>query len=276
MSRFFFGLTFLAEMNNTLIKGLRLLDIMARYSKPIGVSELAVMASMPKSGTHRLLQALVNERYVMRVPPASYVVSIKLWELGSAALWSFDLRRHADALMEALMQSTGESVHLSVLDGREVVYVHKLEGPNPIRAYSQIGSRSHAHCVATGKAMLAFRKMQWLTDIAHDLNAVTPRTITEPKKFLHEMQRVRRAGYAINRGEWRRGVNGLAAPIFEGTGTAIAAIGISGPDTRLRMARLRELATPVCEAAEKLSIGFGEIGPHASMLHAASHWNGLR
>jgi len=202
----------LHAMNNTLIKGLHLLDIMARHGKPVGVSELAVMAGMPKSGAHRLLQALVDELYVVRVPPASYTVSIKLWELGSAALWSFDLRRHADSLMETLMQSTGESVHLSVLDGREVVYVHKVECPNPIRAYSQIGGRSQAHCVATGKAMLAFRNPQWLTEISHDLSAATPHTITEPEKFLQEMQRVRRVGYAINRGEWPPGVNGLAPP----------------------------------------------------------------
>jgi len=266
----------LGAMNNTLIKGLHLLDIMARHGKPIGVSELAQMASMPKSGAHRLLQALVDEHYVVRVPPSSYTVSIKLWELGSAALWSFDLRRHADALMEALMQSTGESVHLSVLDGREVVYVHKVECPNPIRAYSQIGGRSQAHCVATGKAMLAFRNPQWLAEIADDLSAATPRTITEPEGFLHEMQQVRRMGYAINRGEWRPGVNGLAAPIFDGTGAVIAAVGISGPDTRLRPTRLRDLAAAVCEAAEQLSTGLGEFGPHASLLRVTNHWGGLR
>lgn len=265
----------LRAMNNTLIKGLHLLDIMARHGKPIGVSELAVIAGMPKSGAHRLLQALVDERYVVRVPPASYTVSIKLWELGSAALWSFDLRRHADTLMEALMQSTGESVHLSVLDGREVVYVHKVECPNPIRAYSQIGGRAQAHCVATGKAMLAFRNPQWLAEIAHDLSAATPRTITDPDGFQQEMQRVRRAGYAINRGEWRPGVNGLAAPIFDGTGAVIAAIGISGPDTRLRMSRLRDLTTPVREAAEQLSTELGEIGPHASLMRVTNHWGAL-
>lgn len=262
-------------MNNTLIKGLHLLDIMARHGKPIGVSELAGMAGMPKSGAHRLLQALVDEHYVVRVPPASYTVSIKLWELGSAALWSFDLRRHADALMESLMQSTGESVHLSVLDGREVVYVHKVECPNPIRAYSQIGGRAQAHCVATGKAMLAFRNPQWLAEISHDLAAATPRTVTDAETFLNEMQRVRRAGYAVNRGEWREGVNGLAAPIFDGTGAVIAALGISGPDTRLRAGRLRDLAAPVCEAAEQLSSGLGEIGPHASLLRVTNHWGAL-
>jgi IclR family KDG regulon transcriptional repressor len=135
-------------MNNTLIKGLRLLETLARRGQAMGVSELAAAAGLPKSGAHRLLQALVGEGYVLRQEAGSYCTSIKLWELGSAALSGFDLRRHADGIMEALVQATGETVHLSVLDRYEVVYVHKIDSANPVRAYTQIGGRAAAHCVA--------------------------------------------------------------------------------------------------------------------------------
>lgn len=262
-----------ATMNNTLVKGLKLLETLARRGQAMGVSELALALGMPKSGAHRLLQALVDERYVVREGEGRYCASIKLWELGSAALAGFDLRRHADTVMESLMQQTGESVHLSVLDGQEVVYVHKIDSPNPVRAYTQIGGRAPANCVATGKAMMAFRNPRWLADAARRLVVATERTVADPGVFLAEMQRVRRNGYAVNRGEWRSTVNGLAAPIFDGSGGVIAALGISGPDNRLKPTRLRELAQPVCEAARQLSAGLSDAGPHASLLGVTQHWN---
>jgi DNA-binding IclR family transcriptional regulator len=259
-------------MNNTLVKGLSLLETLARNRQPMGVSELATALGMPKSGAHRLLQALVEKRFVTRHKAGTYAVAIKLWELGSAALAGFDLRRHAEGVMETLMQQTGETVHLSVLDMPDVVYLHKVESLNPVRAYSQIGGRAAAHCVATGKIMLAFQSPTWLAAASQRLHPHTDRSVTHPQLFLAEMEKARRAGYAFNRGEWRLGVNGVAAPILDSSGVVIAAIGISGPDTRLRLARMRTLAPAVCEAARVLGVGLGESTSHGDLLRVINHW----
>jgi IclR family transcriptional regulator, KDG regulon repressor len=261
-------------MNNTLIKGLCLLEVLARRGEPMGVSELAGAVSMPKSGVHRLLQALVDERYVEQSSSGRYRVSIKLWEVASAALPGFDLRRHAEAVMHALVEETGESVHLSVLDQREVVYVHKLEPPtNPVRAYSQIGGRVPAHCVATGKAMLAFRGPRWLASTAEHLPPATVNTITDPHAFLAEMARIRAQGYASNGGEWRLGINGLASPIFDDAGTVVGAIGISGPAARIDGPRRESLIEQVREAGQTLSMMSGTVSPHALLLSVTNHWS---
>ena len=258
-------------MNNTLLKGLALLEILARSGRAMGVSELAITLGMPKSGAHRLLQALVERHYVARDDDARYAITVKLWELGSAALFGLDLRRHAEGVMEDLMQASGESVHLSVLDGYDVVYVHKVESPNPVRAYTQIGGRAAAHCVATGKALMAYRSAAWLQAAARNLHRHTERTIHHPRRFLEAMQRVRRDGYAVNRGEWRLGVNGVAAGIFDSQGMAVASIGISGPDTRLRTARMRALAPAVCEAARILGDRLGRPDGYGGLLRAINH-----
>jgi DNA-binding IclR family transcriptional regulator len=259
-------------MNNTLVKGLRLVDLLAHKRTAMGVSELARAMNLPKSDVHRVLQSLVAERYVVRHEGGIYSASIKLWELGSAALLGFDLRRAAGAAMEQLMRATDETVHLAVLDGREIVYLHRIDTDNPVRAYSHIGGRALAHCVATGKAILAFQAPDALAQAAQHLAPVTPRTMTDPGLFLAAMQKVRRNGYALNRGEWRDGVNGVAAPIFDGTGAVIAAVGISGPASRLTLARLRSVAPLVMEAARTLSAGLHEAGSHASLLSVTRHW----
>jgi DNA-binding IclR family transcriptional regulator len=259
-------------MNNTLIKGLAILETLARAEVPMGVTEISLALALPKSNTHRMLQALTDQRYVIRQPGGRYSASIKLWELGSAALSGFDLRRHAEAVMEALMERTGESVHLSVLDQREVVYLHKVESPNPVRAYSQIGGRAAAHCVATGKAMIAFRGKTALAAMSKDLESHTDRTLTDPARFLAEMEQVRKRGYAVNREEWRVGVSGVAAPIGDAAGTVIAAIGLSGPAARFKPARLRQFADEVMQAAAGLSEGLGGGESHHALSRVTSAW----
>jgi IclR family transcriptional regulator, KDG regulon repressor len=261
-------------MNNTLVKGLCLLEVLARRSEAMGVSELAHAVDMPKSGVHRLLQALVDERYVEQISSGRYRVSIKLWEVASAALPGFDLRRHAQDVMQKLVEETGESVHLSVLDRHEVVYVHKLEAAtNPVRAYSQIGGRVPAHCVATGKAMLAFRGPRFLSIAAENLTAATVNTITEPRAFLAAMAEIRARGYASNGGEWHLGIHGLASCIFDDAGAVIGAIGISGPAARLDGTRRDQFIEQILEAGQTLSTMSGKVSSHALLLSVTNHWS---
>ncbi len=249
-------------MNNTLIKGLLLLEVLARSDRPLGVTELATRLGIVKSGVHRLLQALIEMRYVVRdESTSSYRASIRLWELGSAVLSHFDLRHVATPRMETLLQQTRETVHLSILDGDEVVYVHKIDSPEPVRAYSEIGGRAPAYCVATGKALLAFEHDVFLSALAQRLQRHTARTITDPARFLREMEGVRSAGYAVNRGEWRETVCGIAAPIRGSSGQVIAAIGVSGPAARIKPASFKPLAVQVAAAAASISEALSSSAP---------------
>jgi DNA-binding IclR family transcriptional regulator len=256
-------------MNNTLIKGLALLEVVARAQRPLGVTELAAQLGIAKSHAHRLLQGLVELKYVQHDPATrGYAASVRLWELGSSVLEGLDLRRIAQPYMEALLEQTRETVHLSVLDGAEVVYVHKIESHEPVRAYSQIGGRAPAHCVATGKALLAWLGAARLADLASGIERYTPRTIVEEAAFLREMDRVRKQGYAVNRGEWRESVGGIGAPIRDIQGHVIAAVGISGPIARIKPSMFKALAGPVVAAAQCISVGLG-----ANPLANQQLWN---
>jgi IclR family transcriptional regulator, KDG regulon repressor len=241
-------------MNNTLIKGLGLLEILAHSSRPLGITEMAARIGLGKSNVHRLLQALVELGYVRRDESSgTYAATIRTWQLGSAVLENLDVRRLAEPWMTWLLERTRETVHLSVLDGDEVVYVHKLDSPEPVRAYSTVGGRAPAYCVATGKAMLAAQSEAQLQALARRLTVHSPRTISDPTEFAREMERIRHQGYAVNRGEWRESVGGVGAPIRDPAGRTVAAIGLSGPIERLRPSSFKSLAVDVLAAAAGIS-----------------------
>ncbi len=108
---------------------------------------------LTKSNAHRLLQTLVGCGYVRNLAQSGrYELTLKVWTLGAAVVGRLDLKTVASEYMERLCQLSGETVHLSVLDGAEVMYIDKIDSPQPVRAYSRIGGRVPAYCVATGKA----------------------------------------------------------------------------------------------------------------------------
>jgi len=245
-------------MNNTLVKGLSIIELLAHSERALGLTEIAAELELAKSNVHRLLQALTEARYIVRDERSGrYVASIKLWELGSAVLSRLDLRVHAEQFMDELLVRTRETVHLSVLDGDEVVYVHKLDSPNPVRAYTQIGGRAKAYCVATGKAMLAFHSPAVLERLSQNLQPRTAKSIVDPARFLQEMARVRVQGYAQNKGEWNENVYGIASPVIDASGQVVAALGLSGPKDRFKPTQVKEFAPLVVEAAAQISKRMG-------------------
>lgn len=248
-------------MNTTFVNGLALLEALARAGEPSGVSELARQLQLTKSNVHRLLQTLNEHGYVQNVGATGrYEVTLKLWELGVEVLDKLDVKRVAFEPMERLVALTGETVHLSILDHGEVVYIDKVDSPQPVRAYSKVGGRAPAHCVATGKALLAHASTAVVDEVAQKLRGFTASTITDMNELRAELRRVRDTGYAINRGEWREGVCGVAAPIRDGRGVVIAAIGISGPVDRLKARTIKQYAPAVVEVAAAISTRLGWTG----------------
>jgi len=251
-------------MDATFLKGLRMLQALALSDRPRGVTELGRELGVTKSNAHRLLKTLVHSGFAQNNADAGkYSATLKVWELGSHVLSRVDVKNVSGALLQALADKTGESVHLSLLSEGSVVYIDKIDSVQPVRAYSQIGKGAPAYCVATGKALLAHQSPEMIASLCERLEANTSRTITNAAELQRELARVRQLGYALNRGEWREGVCGVAAPIRDVSHNVIAAVGISGPESRMKPAFMREQAPVVIETAELISRALGYSGEAA-------------
>ncbi|MEI2415874.1 IclR family transcriptional regulator [Orrella sp. JC864] len=246
-------------MDKTLLKGLMVLEAVTDPdNRPRTIEELAARVGLTRSNTHRTLQTLIHAGYVVKDDEAGgYRGAIRLFELAARQLGQLDVRKVATPAMRRLADGTGETVHLSVLDGLDVVYVDKIDSPQPIRAYSMVGGRAPAYAVATGKALLACQGEGYLDRYGDALARHTPNTIVSLGLLKDELRKIARAGYAVNRGEWRDGVGGVAVAVFNSLDQPIAALGISGPLERLSVKRMKELVPLVREGAQAVSASLG-------------------
>lgn len=252
------------SIDKTLSKGLVILEQMSQMDHPAGVSELARAGNLTKSNVHRLLQTLRKLGYIRQcTTSAAYELTPKMWEIGSAHLSRTDIYTAALDDMHILARASKETIHLSILDQKDVIYIGKIDSRMPIQAYSRLGARAPAHAVATGKAILAYQHLEDIsTSIPDTLELYTGTTIGTKDQLKQELKTVREKGYAINIGEWVTGVNGVAAPIWNASREVCAGIGITGPAERMDHAAISDFAPLVLKAAKNISRNMGYVSLH--------------
>lgn len=251
-------------MDRTLLKGLVLLETLLRARKPCGVTELSHELGLVKSNVHRLLQTLVHCGYVAQDPASGlYSCTWKMWQLSAMLNPERDIKALARPFLQGLASRTQETVHLSVLNGCEVVYIDKIDSSHAIGTYTKVGGRAPAYAVSTGKAMLATLPEDEVAPLCASMQKFTDSTLATQSQLLAELRRIRQVGYATNRGEWNSGVGGVAAPVFDASGRCCGAIGLSGPLDRLKPSILKGITPWVVQSAATLSkqLGYGEPDP---------------
>lgn len=238
----------------------RLLCAFTPTDRDLGVSELTSRLGLGKSTVHRLLSTLALEGLIERdAATGRYRLGLKLYELGSIVGDHLDLHEVIAGPIDDLRNRTGETVHVAILDGPEVVYIARRESPHTLRLFGRVGHRNHAHCTSTGKLLLAFLPLPELAAILHGfaLPAHTRHTITDRLNLEDELEAIRHRGWADNIEESELGVHSVAAPIREASGRVVAAISVAGPAARFTPDAMRQVAADTVRTADAIS---GRLG----------------
>jgi DNA-binding IclR family transcriptional regulator len=222
---------------------LRLLVAIAGAEQPPTHTDLARSTGMPKSTISVLLHELEALGFVSS-EEKRYVAGPALLSLGyQVTLRSNGDRRLAPGVrdvLEALAESTGESVALSIEVGGSdgtpglVLAIEDVEGPQPVRfVRRRAGELMPMYRTAAGRVFLAFSGRSAAALPKESLERVTPATLVDPSEIDAELERVRRRGYALSVDESYEGVTSVAAPVPGDDGRPVAAISVSGPTQRL-------------------------------------------
>ncbi|MCA9859897.1 MAG: IclR family transcriptional regulator [Thermomicrobiales bacterium] len=246
---------------STLDKGLTILEAIAEADAPHGLTltELGQRLGMHRTTLLRFLVTFRARGYLERDPQTErYRLGAQVLNLASTWLAELDVREIARPFLLHTCEECGELVHLTILEGSDVVTIDRIEGRHPLSLQTGIGNRRPAYRSASGKAILAYLpEAEVARVLATGMVAVTSGTITTPDAMAHDLTCVRARGYAIDQEENFAGVCCVAAPVFDYTGRVVASISIAAPCQRTGADRLVSLGEAARDAAAGLSQQLG-------------------
>jgi IclR family KDG regulon transcriptional repressor len=253
----------------SLQRGLKLLTLFSKADGGLSATQVAKLSSLPVSTVHRFLMNLQSTGF-LQCDDGGYHLGTACFSLGQAALRHLDIRRVSLPYLQELNRTTRETVHLTVRHELLVVYVEKLDSPEPLRIFSRVGAAVPLHCSAVGKVMLAYMPPEEQAAALGQLEIKrrTQNTISNVQDLQAHVQKVRRSGYACDLEENELHIRCVAAPIWDHAGNVNASLSITGPVVRMSMARLRQLAPLVQQAGLNISRELGFQIPNGSMEKA--------
>ena len=205
-----------------------------RDRKSLGVTDLARRTTLLPSDVHRILASLRANGYVDQDPETKkYRLGFGLMRLGLTAFQRNELREKAQPVLVRLSQQIGASIHLGILDGREleIVLIDQIDVSTDNMFRAQLGGLVQLHCTALGKTILASLDRHTLVDALErsTMRRNTGRTITDVAILKKQLEQIRRQGYAVDRDECTAGASCIGSPVRDYTGAVVGAISTSMP-----------------------------------------------
>jgi DNA-binding IclR family transcriptional regulator len=241
------------------------LQALARQSGPVQAASLARELGLPRSTTYHLLNELIDAGFVVHLPEERrYGLGVSAFEIGTAYLRQEPLARLARPVLGRLVDQVGQSAHLAVLHGREVLYVVEERAPGRMSLVSDVGVRLPAQLTASGRAVLAGLPPAQVRALFPDPTAfvdrhgVGPRSLSALQRLLVD---VRKRGHASEDGEVTPGLASVAAAVHDHTGRPVAGAAVTFGADDLDADGRGRLADRVARAAGELTRRIGGRPP---------------
>jgi len=255
-----------AEGVKSVLQALDVLELISSRDGGVGFVEIRAELGLAKSSLHNVLRTLELRGWIVQdADERLYRVGVRCWEAGQAFICSFDLASEGLPYLEAARRDLDETVQLSVLDGRENVYIAKVEAEHPLRLVSEVGSRLPAHATGLGKALLAGLDDEQVLALLDgvELEPFTDHTIVDRDDLLARLAEIRERGYAEDHGEYTPGVFCIAVPVKDGRGQTVAALSSSVPEVRVSEQTRARMIEVLSEQARNFSTVLGQRGVEA-------------
>jgi len=246
-------------------RALAMLEAVAQEPEGLSNADISRKLQIPKSSASYILRTLETQGYLNRdADSGKYRVGLKILSLSRGALSGIDVREVALPIMRHLVEKTGLTCHLAILDGADAVYIEKVEPPGFIRMDTWVGRRMRVHATSVGKALVAYIPQERLEKIVSErtMEKRTPKTITTIPRFLKELEKVRTQGHAVDDEENNLGARCVGAPVFNQQGAIEASVGLSGTTNQVNAHTMPRILEAFKDAARHVSMQLGYRAPH--------------
>lgn len=238
---------------------IHLLKTFSETETELGISALAKRLGVAKSTVHRLATNLRQEGLLQQNPKnGRYRLGVGLFSLGSLVRARLDVTTEAKTVLNRLRVETAENARLAVLEQASIVLLHDFESTQALRLRSGTGQLKPAFCTAEGLCLMAgLRESELVEFLSYPRSQRTAKTVVDEDALRARIRRTKRTGYAIEDEECDDGTRCIAAPVHNGDGRIVAAIGVAGPRVRVRKSQFTKMAPLVIEAAAQISERLG-------------------
>ena len=224
------------------------------------LQDISNMLNIDKSTIHRFLKIMLENDLVKKNEDnGRYSLGLRFLNISTKIIDSIDVRKIAHPYLIELEKITGETIHLTAFDGKNVVYIDKIEADKPIRMYSKIGNVAPIHCTAVGKVILAFQKKEKIDELIKKIDFIryTKNTITDEKKFRNCLEETKERGYAVDDSEYEEAICCIAAPIRDYSKRVNSAVSISAVVSRTSLSELLSFKDLLLEKSNLISEHLG-------------------
>jgi DNA-binding IclR family transcriptional regulator len=246
---------------SSVANSIRLLTSFSGEEDELGITTLAGRLRLAKSTVHRLAATLTSAGFLeQNAETGKYRLGVALFELGALVRRRMDVANEARPKLRELLEKTGETVQLGIIDHYSVLYVYEMESPRAIRMAAAVGGRAPLHCTAVGKVLLAFQSADYVQQfLERGLAQYTPKTLTRRDAVLGVLEEVRQREHAVDDEESEGGLRAIAAPVRNHTGAVIAALGVAAPLQRMSKKAMQACVPGVIETANAVSSRLGYV-----------------
>jgi len=238
---------------------MKILRLFSAERPELGITEMAQLLDLRKSTVHRLVKTMTEHDFLEKTEKGGkYRLGLALLGLSGVMTTNEEILRESVPVLQQLVDQLGEAAHVSVLEGTDIVYLHKVECRHPVRLLSHIGRRNPAYCTSSGQVLLAFMKEEMVdAALPEELVPMGPNTITDKAALKEKLARIRRLGYSIAVDELHEGAVSMAVPVRDFTGEVVAAITVVGPTQRIHEEQYGTFIEALKKAGEKLTQKLG-------------------
>ncbi|OAI52348.1 transcriptional regulator [Betaproteobacteria bacterium SCGC AG-212-J23] len=246
---------------SSVANSIRLLSSFSGDENELGITVLASRLKLAKSTVHRLAATLTAARFLeQNDETGKYRLGLALFELGSLVRRRMDVADAARQKLRELLETTGETVQLGIIDHHSVLYVYEMESRRAIRMAAAVGARAPLHCTAVGKVLLAAQPEEYVTQVLDlGLKAYTPKTIVKRETLMETLAEVTQREYATDDEESETGLRAIASPVRNHTGAVIAAVGLAAPVQRMNKKVMLTCVPSVIATASAVSARLGYV-----------------
>lgn len=248
----------------SLTRGLSLLEALARAEGGLTLTDLGQRVQLAPSTAHRLLATLEKMGYVYQAGEMGrWYIGLQAFTVGTSFLANRDFVAQSHPYMRRLMEQSGETANLGILDGTEAVFIDQVQCREMMRTIVKLGSRVPLHASGVGKAMFAALPDDEIEAIlkVKGLPRITHNTITSPETMWASIRVIRQRGWSFDDEEHALSTRCVAAPIYNEHAEVLGAISLAGPSSRLPDERIKQLGPLVAHTAEELTHRLGGRWP---------------